>query len=168
MTRHKNSVPLFNVKHDYFKNSFFPSTVIEWNKLDSNIRNSESLALFKKRILAFIRPSTSSTFQCYNPKGLKLITRQRLGLSHLRFHKFKHSFQDTLNPICNCGTVETTVRYLLHCHNFSNERLTFFHKLQSTDAYILSKDDSNISKLLLYGDHSFNDKKNNFCFNCFN
>ena len=34
MTRHKNSVPLFNVKHDYFKNSFFPSTAIEWNKLD--------------------------------------------------------------------------------------------------------------------------------------
>ena len=29
MTRHKNSVPLFNVKHDYFKNSFFPSAVIE-------------------------------------------------------------------------------------------------------------------------------------------
>ena len=28
MTRHKSSVPLFNVKHDYFKNSFFPSTVI--------------------------------------------------------------------------------------------------------------------------------------------
>ena len=44
MTRHK-TVFLFNVKHDYFKNSFFPSTVIEWNKLDPNIRNSDSLAL---------------------------------------------------------------------------------------------------------------------------
>ena len=73
MTRHKNSVPLFNVKHDYFKNSFFPSTVIEWNKLDSNIRNSESLAIFKKRILAFIRPCANSTFQYHSPKGLKLI-----------------------------------------------------------------------------------------------
>ena len=84
----------------------------------------------------------------------------RLGLSHLQFHKFKHSFQDTLSSICNCGIVETTVHYLLHCPNFSNERLTFFDKLQSIDANILSKDDSNISKLLLYGDHSFNDKKN--------
>ena len=63
MTRHKNRVPLFNVKHDYFKNSFFPSTVIEWNKLDTNIRNSENLALFKKRILAFIRPFANSNFQ---------------------------------------------------------------------------------------------------------
>ena len=67
MTRNKNSVLLFNVKHDNFKNSFFPSTVIEWNKLHSNIRNSESLALFKKRILAFIRPFANSTFQYHNP-----------------------------------------------------------------------------------------------------
>ena len=160
MTRHKNSVPVFNVKHDYFKNSFFPPAIIEWNKLDSKIRNSESLALFRKRILALIRPSACSTFQCYNSKGLKLITRLRLGLSHLRFHKFMHSFQDTLNPICNCDTVETIVHYLLHCPNFSNERLTFFDKLQSIDANILSKDDSNISKLLLDGNHSFNDEKN--------
>ena len=41
-----------------------------------------------------------------------------------------------------------------------HERLTFFDKLQSTDANTLSKDDSNISKALLYGDHSFNDEKN--------
>ena len=33
-------------------------------------------------------------------------------------------FQDTLNPICNCGTVETTMHDLLHCPKCSNERLT--------------------------------------------
>ena len=168
MTRHKNSVPLFNVKHDYFKNSFFPSTVIEWNKSDTNIKNSESLALFKKRVLAFIRPCLNITFHYHNPKGLKLITMLRLGLSHLRFHKFKHSVQDTLNPICNCGTVETTVHYLLHCPNFSNEKLIFFNKLRSIDANILSKVDSNTSKVLLYGNHSYNDEKKYFYFNCFN
>ena len=32
---------------------------------------------------------------------LQLLTRLRLGLSHLREHKFKHNFQDTLNPIRN-------------------------------------------------------------------
>ena len=133
MTGYNKSIPLFNVKHNYFKNYFFPSAIIEWNNLDSNIRNSENLALFKKHILAFIRPSANSTFHCLNPNGLKLITRLRLGLSHLRFHKFKHSFQDTLNPICNCGTVEATTHYLLPCPSFSNERLTLFNKLQSID-----------------------------------
>ena len=47
-TRNHNNIPLFNVKHEYFRNSFFPSIVIEWNKLDNNIRNSESLSAFKK------------------------------------------------------------------------------------------------------------------------
>ena len=161
MTRNKNSIPLFNVKHDFFKNSFFRSTIIEWNNLDSNIRNSESLALFKKHMLDFIRPSANSTFHCHCPDVLKLIKRLRLGLSHIRFHKFKHNFQDTLNPTCCCGAVETTIHYLLHCPNFSNERVTLFNKLQSTDENILSKDDSNISKGLLFGDDSFNDDVKN-------
>ena len=150
MTRHKNSIPLFNVKHDYFKNSFFPSTIIEWNNLDSNIRNSESLVIFKKHILAFIRPATNSAFHCDSPDGLKLITTFRLGLSHLQFHKLEHNFQDTLNPICSCGTVKTTIHYLLHCLNFLNERITLFIKLKSIDENFLSKDDSNISEVLLF------------------
>ena len=143
MTRCKNRVPLFNIKHDYFKSSFFPSTGIEWDKLDPNTKKFWE----------------SGAFQCQNPKGLKLITKLRLGLSHLWFHKCKHSFQDTLNPICNCGTVETTIHHLLHCPNFSNERLTLFNKLRSIDENILSKDDFNISKLLLCGDYLFNNLK---------
>ena len=77
MIRHKKSIPLFNVKNDYFKNSLFSSTVIE---------ESESLALFKKSILAFIRPAVNSTFSnfhCDNQKGLKQIARLRLGLGYL-------------------------------------------------------------------------------------
>ena len=46
-TRNHNNIPLFNVKHEYFRNSFFSSTVIEWNKPDNNIRNSESVSAFK-------------------------------------------------------------------------------------------------------------------------
>ena len=79
MTRNKNSIPLFNVKHDYFKNSLFSSTIIEWNNLDSKLKNFESLAIFKKGILAFIRPSANSTFHCHSPDDLKLITRLRQG-----------------------------------------------------------------------------------------
>ena len=31
-----------------------------------------------------------------------ILTRLGLGLSYLREHKFKHSFEDTLNPFCSC------------------------------------------------------------------
>ena len=109
-----------------------------------------------------MRHSANSTFYCHCPDGLKLITRLRLVLSHLLFHKLKNNFQDTLNPTCSCATVEKNIHNLLHCPNFSNERLTLFNKLQSIDENILSKEDPKISKVLLFGDDSFNDVKNTF------
>ena len=73
-TRQCNKIPAINVKHDFFKNTFFPSTIIEWNKLDWKIKNSESIETFKKRILSFIRPSLNSTFDWHNPKAIKLLS----------------------------------------------------------------------------------------------
>ena len=35
-TRNTNDIPLMNVKHNFFKNTF-PSTIIEWNKLEPAI-----------------------------------------------------------------------------------------------------------------------------------
>ena len=62
-------------------------------------------------------------------------------------------------PLCNRGGIQG-IHYLPLCPNFSNERLTLFNELQSIDENILSKDDSNISKVFLFGDNSFNDAKN--------
>ena len=108
-TRHLANVPSLSFKNNFFKNTFSPSTILEWNKLDPSLWNSASYNVFKNSILKFIRPSPNKIFQCHNPKGIKLVTRLRLGLSHLREHKFKHSFQDTLNPLCSCGLyIETT------------------------------------------------------------
>ena len=39
-TRNANNILQFKVKHIFFQNSFFPSVVTDWNKLDQNIRNS--------------------------------------------------------------------------------------------------------------------------------
>ena len=101
--RNHNNIPLFNVKHEYFRHSFFPPTTIEWNKLDNNIRNSESVSAFKNQIIKFIRPRPNSTYNVHNPHGIKLLTRLRIGLSHLHEHKFRNKFQDSLEPFCNCS-----------------------------------------------------------------
>ena len=108
-TRHAANIPSLSLKHNFFKNTFFQATILEWNKLDPSLRNSTSYNVFKNSILKFIRPSPNKIFQCHNPKGIKLVTRLRLGLSHLRKHKFKHSFQDILNPLRSCDLdIETT------------------------------------------------------------
>ena len=53
-TRHSNNIPAIHTRHNYFKNSFFPSTISEWNNLDCKIRNSGSLSIFEKDLLNFI------------------------------------------------------------------------------------------------------------------
>ena len=114
-TRNADNTPFFKSRHNFFKNSFFPSTIMEWRKLVPDVRHSDSFSAFKKNILNFMRPFPNSIFNCHNPKALKFNIRLRLGLSHLRYHKFKHNFQDSLNPLCNCSLItETTSHYLLH------------------------------------------------------
>ena len=111
--------------------------------------------------MRFIRPSENPIFNCHNPSGIKLITRLRLGLSHLREHKFRHNFQDILNPICSCGeNIETTTHYLLHCSNYLNERMTLLTNLQNVEENILDKNYSRLSEILLFDDSSFKDAKN--------
>ena len=71
------NIPYINVKHQIFKNLYFQSTIIEWNKLGSNIRNSETLIIFKSKIVKFMRPTANSIFGCHSPVGVKLLTRLR-------------------------------------------------------------------------------------------
>ena len=40
--RTSDNIPCFNIKHNFFRNSFFPSTIIEWNKLDISLRTIAS------------------------------------------------------------------------------------------------------------------------------
>ena len=84
----KNNFPSYNCRTDCFKYSFFPSTLNDWFRLDINIRNSESILLFKSRLLAFICPNQSNIYNISDPVDLKLLTHVRLGLSHL-----SHNFQ---------------------------------------------------------------------------
>ena len=63
-------------------------------------------------------------FSVYDPLGEKFLTRLRLKFSHLKEHKLKHGFADTINPMCACGPdFETTEHFLLRCHFHSTQDL---------------------------------------------
>ena len=152
------------MKNDFFKNTFFSSNNNWWNKLDWKIKNSESIETFKKRILPFIWPSPNRTFNCNNHRGIKLLSRLRLGLSHLRKHKLKYSFQDSFNPFCihRKGEVESSSYYLLHCSNYSEERLALLNTTKNIDISILQQSDSKFAGVFLFGDTSFDNNKKTF------
>ena len=110
--------------------------------------------MFKKELLKFIRPEPNSTYNTNDTKGLKLLTRLRLGLSHLGDHKFRHNFQDCAPPMCYCGhDIETTTQFLLHCSNHNCARKTLFDKINQVSGTILRQSDSTITKILLLDDN---------------
>ena len=120
----------------------------------------KNFADFKNSILKFIRPSPNNVFNCNNHKGIRLITRLRVGMSHLREHKFKHNFQDCLNPICSCGLdIESTSHFLLHCPTFNDERYTLLSTLNNIDCKLLELTKSSLSQTLLYGNTLFDQEK---------
>ena len=73
-----------------FLRTFFPSPITKWNIFDINLYVKETHLAFQTIILEFC------LYNSHNPKCIKLLTRFRLGLSHLREHKFK-SFSSSIN-----------------------------------------------------------------------
>ena len=89
--RKSKDIYQYRTNHEYFKN-YFSANKEEWSKLDSNIRSSGCLNVFKNEATNSIRPKASSFVICLNPKGEKLITRLRLDFSNTQDHSFKHYF----------------------------------------------------------------------------
>ena len=133
-TRNFDSIPCFKIRHSFFKNSFFPCTIIESINLDPTLQNSKSFIDIKNNMLKFIRPSPVNVFNGNNYKGIRLIAWLRIGMSPLHEHKFKHKFQDCLNPICRCDLdIESTSHFFLYCPTFNDERYTLLSTLNYID-----------------------------------
>ena len=65
------------------------------------------------------------------------------GLSQLCEHKFKHSFQDTLNPFSLCGLdIGTNMHFRLYCPLFSNQRCTLLSTVNDTDSSLTNTNDT--------------------------
>ena len=79
----------------------------------------------------------------------------------MREHKFRHSFQDSLDPFCNCGWhIETTIHFFLHCSNYSNQRKTLFEKICNIKRSLLNQNDSIIVETLLFASNGLSDEEN--------
>ena len=115
--------PIIKVKHRFFENSFCPATVTEWND--------------------FISLSPNEAFDIYNPHDLKLSTRLRLDLSHLRGRKCNHNFSDCPGEICMCGKdIESTNNFLLQCSLFFKERQVLMNKIRDIDSSLIDQNET--------------------------
>ena len=139
-----------------YKYSFFPHSVNAWSSLSNLVKSSPSVGIFKRRYMDFYQVTAKPTYGIHNPVGLRYLSRLRVGLSHLRKHKFNHHFDDTENPYCNCDNVslESVEHYFLRCPKHTLSRVTLFENLISIIGLIYFKNDSCTTEILLYGKDS--------------
>ena len=159
--RTRNSQILaFHCRTDNFKYCFLPSTLSDWFNLDDNIKKSESISMFKNRILSFIRPVQSKFYNIFDPTGLKYLICLRLDFSRLNEHRFRHNFQECINPLCSCSLdIENTIHYLLHCRHFLHFRNDLINSVRSVCDDFESFHDNVKKDILLYGDSRLGETK---------
>ena len=97
---------------------------------------------------------------------MKHLTRLRLDSSHLREHKFKHNFQDTLNPFCSRGLdVEANTHFYLYCPLLTNRRCTLLSTVNDIDSSLTNTNDSMLTHILLFGKASLDISANTLILN---
>ena len=144
-----------------FRNFCLLYAIKHWNKLDPEIKNAKTYASFRKMLLNFTRPIGKSTYKIDDPLGIKLLTRLRLGFSHLSKHKFRHNFADSLNPLCSCSLeTECTLHFFLRCQNHTTLCRALMTDLKNINHAIMSLNESDLLYVMLYGSKNFDNIMN--------
>ena len=121
--------------------------------LNPEIINAKSIYNFKKSIIT--EKLENTLYNVHDPIGVKLLWRLRLQFTQLNKHKFRHSFHDTVNPMCPYGTdAETTEHFLLRCHCFTTQRSELFDYLYRLDPSFSKLNTKEKVTYLLYGSRS--------------
>ena len=100
--------------------SFIPSTIRDWNKLDHEIRNLDSVSKLKQILK---KPKhVSHVFHTHGPRKLNVIlTQLRCAASFLNYDLFKVNIAS--DPACICGSPrEDAYHYFFECDRYSGIR----------------------------------------------
>ena len=146
-TRQSSNVSIFRFKNIFYKNTFFPSSVIEWKIRPYVIRKALTFLrnVFSNSSVYLQSLHTITSCSIW----VKYVKRLVLGLNCE--YKIKHSFFDSSISIYSCGfDLQSTCYYLLHCPNLLSDTLS------NINIDILSHD-TTIVRIFLYGDPSLND-----------
>ena len=153
-SRLSNQLLLKNVpcKISRYPKAFLPSTIKDWNRLDFEIKCSNTKPIFKRKLLNKIRPKKSPFFGLFNNNKIRYLTMLRVGLSPLNAHKKAYHFHNISEFCAVCGCVENTEHFLLACNSFRLSRATMINTISS----IINKNMSTLPKsrvvsILLYG-----------------
>ena len=108
-----------------FKTSFFPSVINLWNNLSLDIRQLDSLFVFKHTLNHLLHPLKYNRFFDSSLSRRASILHARLRLGCCALNDYLFFINCAVSPICACKQGKETVKhYLLECPRYATQRAT--------------------------------------------
>lgn len=107
------------------------------------------------------RPVGNSIHGIYDPFEVRWINRLGLGFSHLREHRFRHSFRDTVTSLWAC-TLETenTEHFFICCQHKLSAYKSLINEINSISNVINSLNSIDFIKIILHEYKNFDNVTN--------
>ena len=141
--RNKDNITPFNAKSESLLTSFFPSALIEWNRLNITQRYIGSLADFKKSLTKKLEKNPKY-YLIGQRKGQIMHTRIPLQCSALHYHLYQIKISNS--PLCECQLgYETPDHYFFRCPKYTHIRDILFH--------LIPKSFEKNAKTFIYGNN---------------
>ncbi len=142
--RNNDNFETVSRRTEIYSRSFIPSAISLWNNLDSDIRDAESIHVFKNKLKLLYKPPDVPSYFLVGDRLLSVLhSRIRNKCSNLNGDLFRNHLSN--NPACVCGhDYEDADHFFFNCNIFINQRIVLFrstrpyHPLQRT-FYSLAK-----------------------------
>lgn len=155
--RQPNTLISFYCRAEYFQNSFLSTD--SHKRMEQTWYISLSYISFSTALLSCIKFSEKKKYNIHDQVGVELLTRLRLGLSHLREHKFRQTIEDTLNPFSYCS-IEVKTTFFLHCQFSKAIREILTYDLMKIYRPFPPLNQNKLVSMLPYGSDIFKNKTN--------
>ena len=133
--RSKNNISQFRTRSNIFNNSFFPTTIRQWNLLPPTVRHSEDIETFKRK-LDKDKVKVNELFYIGSRKTNILHAKLRMGCSQL--NQDMHRIGIANSPACACGAqIENAFHYFFECGKYIAERDILHFKIISMAPFTL-------------------------------
>ena len=111
-----------------------PSSIREWNNLPLDVRKSDSVFIFKRKLNSDIK-AIPRHYYAGNRRDLVLHTRLRTKCSSLNDDLFQKGITDS--PLCLCGNMEKTDHYFMRYPLYRGQRAELNHKISQCSSVSL-------------------------------
>ena len=152
--RNQDDIQLIRSRTTLFHNSFFPATIVEWNLLQLNVRNSATINIFK-HLISPVRQTVPNYYHVGSRQSQILHCRLRTQCSSLNQHLHRKNIIDS--NLCSCGLVESSHHYFFFCRKYTVIRETLLLNIRQLCPNITLD-------LLLHGNSNVSDTINSTIF----